>query len=387
MSKSKLFYMLCFCSLILNGCWDIVNIEDRGFVVGNAIDVKDGENVNHPELTITNQMVLSSGMTYSTQGSSGNQKAFLNFTETVDSIYKVDEEIASISSKVPFYEHLALLIISENVGKEKHLFSNLLDTYIRDVNLRRGIKVVVSEGEAKKILDFTTPEDKLPATHVDDLLKQSSNQVGYLKPITVGDIEEFHLRKISFVLPYLTLHEYVEYKSGAIFHGPQDKMVGIFNPDEMTGLELLKGEQSVKIIDFPYKDKTFVLKVIRLVNKMTVDPKNIDDIKVTIDIELEGIIKESFNKEDLTEASEIEAIQNAVSDHVKETVHKVIRQGQDELGADVFGVWQELETKHYHTWKKIKDDWEQGEYYFKDVNFDVNVITQIYSIGTSNKTK
>lgn len=387
MFQNKYFYFLCFCLIFLTGCWDVVNIEERGFIVGSAIDIQEGENNKHPELIVTDQIVVPAGMISPSQESGGGELAFLNLTSTGKSIYKMEEEIAAISSKVPYFEHLGIIAISEDVAKIEHLFSNLLDSYIRDVNLRRGAKIVVSKDEAKKLLDFTTPNYKLPARNIEEILEKGNRQAGLLKSHAVGDIEEFHFRNNSFILPYLTIEEYLAYKAGAVFHGPKDKMVGIFNDNEMHGLGMIRGEHTAKVIDLTYKEKTLALEVIRLRSKMSVDPKGVHDINVSIDIEIEAIIKESFHQGDLTKSSEIEDMQTAVSNEVRENIVKVIQKGQGELGTDVFGVWQQLQTKHYDIWKQVKDDWEEGENYFKNVNFDVNVSTEIYSTGTTNKTK
>lgn len=386
MLKNKSIVLICALAILLGGCWDVINIEDRGFIIGTAIDMDEKTTEKAPTFTITNQMVIPAGITTSSQAGGGNDKSFLNFTWNGKSIYKTDEEISAISSKVPFYEHLAVLIISEDVAKEKHLFSNLLDTYIRDVNFRRGIKVVVTNGEAKKLLDFTTPEDKLPAMHIKGLLEHSSKEIGFLKPKRIGDIEEYHLRENSYVLPLLSVNDYVEHKAGAIFHGPEDRMVGIFNGEEMQGLELMKTEATEKVIEFPYKDHIFALEVNDAKNKVTVDPSNIDEIKITVTIKIHGILKESYSKINLEKTSELKAIQKAVCDQVEQSIKKSIKKGQEDLGTDVFNIWRILETKHYDTWKKVKKDWEKGEYYFKKATFDIKVETDIYSIGTSSKT-
>lgn len=86
----------------------------------------------------------------------------------------MNREFTALSSKVPFYEHLAVLIISEDIARTKGVLSHLLDTYIRNVNMRRGIKVVVSKEDPKELLEFTTPENKLPALHIEQLLLKSS---------------------------------------------------------------------------------------------------------------------------------------------------------------------------------------------------------------------
>src|SRR5690625_7173472 len=117
MIKNKGFYFLCFCSFILSGCWDVVDIEDRGFIIGSAIDIEEDEGGKQPEFTITNQMVIPAGIASMIQ-SGGSEEAYLNFTSKGKSIYNIQEEVAAISSKVPFFEHLTVLVISGDVAKK-----------------------------------------------------------------------------------------------------------------------------------------------------------------------------------------------------------------------------------------------------------------------------
>src|SRR5699024_10881837 len=227
------------------------------------------------------------------------------------------------------------------VARTEHLFSELLDTFIRDVRMRRGMKVVVSKGEAKELLNFTTPEKQLPAIHIDELLQYSSSETGYLPVKRLGDIEEFHLHETSYVMPMLEASEYIERNSGAVFHGTQDKMIGTLNQEEMQGLELVNSEATEKVIDFMYNDKIFAFEVSELRNKVKVNPTNMDQMKVTIDINLDGIIKESFSKIDLENADELKSVQHAVSEQVKKSIKNVIEKAQNELNTDVFNIRSE----------------------------------------------
>src|SRR5699024_6333399 len=179
----------------------------------------------------------------------------------------------------------------------------------------------------------------------------------------------------------------LEYKSGAVFHGKKNKMIGTLHGDEMKWLEMLENEYSSQLIEFPYEGKTSVIRIIRSNNDVTVYPKNKNDINVKIDIEIEGVLEGMFRQGDLENSSEINNLQESISNEVKKNIEKVIKKSQQEFGTDIFKVWQELETKHYDTWKKVKDDWEKGEYYFNDVNFDVNITTEIHSTGATNKAK
>src|SRR5699024_1891832 len=148
--------------------------------------------------------------------------------------YKVNERLPAISSKSPYYEHLKIVLISEEVAKTEHIINQLLDRYIRDVSLRRGILVSIAKNEAKDLLEFKNPENKLPAIHMDELLKLRSEETGFPKSLTIGDIEEFHLRNRSYILPIISIKnkDIEQRESGAIFHGQRKKMIGTLAPKD-----------------------------------------------------------------------------------------------------------------------------------------------------------
>src|SRR5699024_5565786 len=251
MTKHKLLYLLCLLSVLLTGCWDSINIEDRGFVVGTSIDIKEMKK-DTPIYEVTDQLVLPES--FGTQSEAGSdEKSFINLTANGSSIYKGNEELPAISSKSPYFEHLKVIIISEKLAKEKQQVNQVLDRFLRDASLRRGIKVIIAEDSAKRLLELENPENKLPAIHVNQILERRTARTGFLEPLTLGDIEEFHLRNRSYILPFMTVEDIeATRKAGAVFHGPQKEMVGIFNADEMLGIELYKEEATGNIINFTF---------------------------------------------------------------------------------------------------------------------------------------
>ena len=385
MGLNRLFCFV-FLLIILSGCWDVVNIEERGFVMGSAIDLADNNDTKQTKLMMTNQVAVPVEMVTAFSGGGSSENSFLNFTSTGKSIFEMEEKVATLSSKVPYYEHLFVLVVSEDVMRVEKLFFKILDSYIRDVNFRRGIKIVVSAGQAKNILEFTSPNYRLPAIYIDELLEKSSEQVGFFKPVVAGDVEEFHLKNNSYILPYISTDKQLEYDAAAVIHGTKNQMVGILKAEELQGIGMIMGENTLKVIDFLYKGEPFALDVVRYKSKMTTDPSDINDINVTLDIEIEGVIKELVHQADLTNPQVINSIQNAISEHVENTIEKVIHKGQHEFGTDIFDVWLQMETKHYKQWEQVKDDWETGEQIFKNVTFNVNVETEIYSTGTTKRT-
>lgn len=384
MGQHKWIFLMSITVLLLTGCWDTINIEDRGFIIGSAIDLEE-DDPEDPMYSITNQFVLPQSFVNPAEAAS-DQKAFDNITVKGHGVSRVNNEMSALSSKTPYFGHMKMLIISEELAKQKGTLTNLLDHYIRDVKIRRGAQIVVSKDSAKSMLDFQQPENDLPALNIKQLLEHGSEKSGFFKPLVIGDVEEHFMSNRSFILPYFTIKDQLEWTAAAVYQGPEKKMVGLINEKELQGLDIYSGNGIQRIIDFKYKDDTFGLEIVRIKRKKSIDTSNVDNLKIKNKISLEAIITESYNKENFLNPDELKDVEKAASKKIEKAILKTTDKAQKELNADIFNVWREMETKHNDTWEKMKDDWESGENYFSKADFDIEVNTSIYSTGTTNKT-
>src|SRR5699024_9715284 len=142
MSHHKWIFLMSITVLLLTGCWDTINIEDRGLIVGSAIDLAE-DNADEPVYSITDLFVLS--------------LSFIN---------------------------------PEELAKQKGTLINLIDHYLRDVKIRRGTNLIVSEGDAKEVLGFQQPEGNLPAINLMQLLDNSSDRSGFFEALVLGEVQE-----------------------------------------------------------------------------------------------------------------------------------------------------------------------------------------------------
>src|SRR5699024_1706222 len=122
----KSSYILIFCLLVflLIGCWDDLPIEERGFVVGSAIDVENEKLNGNYQVTLTNQSISHIGFGTASEQGGSDQKAYMNIASSGDSIFEIDDKMAARTSKVPFFEHLKVLVISKELAKTPHLLAD-----------------------------------------------------------------------------------------------------------------------------------------------------------------------------------------------------------------------------------------------------------------------
>src|SRR5690625_2500919 len=188
MSHHKWIFLISITVLLLTGCWDTINIEDRGFIVGSAIDLAE-DDPDDPIYSITNQFVLPQSFINPAEQAS-DQKAFDNITGKGRSVSRVNEEMSANSSKTPYFEHIKMLIISEELAKQDGTFIYLLDHYLRDVIIRCVTNLIVSKGHAKEVLGFQQPESDLPLINLMQILDISYDISAFFQPLVLGEVQE-----------------------------------------------------------------------------------------------------------------------------------------------------------------------------------------------------
>ena len=386
--------MICFmlvCSLVfLTACWDQVAIEDRGFVVGVAIDMgEEGGEQDKDNYTLndTTQIVVPAGFGSPAQGGGG--KAFTNITASGTSMFGISNEIAEKTSRIPYYEHLKVLVVSAALAKESGLFASVMDLFIRDAEMRGSIKIAISSEEAKSIMEIKPNEEKLSAIYIDSVLENGHKTIEIVDPVTMGDIHGHLLDLSSYVIPKVKkAGESKMVSSGvAVFNGYDNKMVGTLNGQETKGLNLVNNTVKGGLIQFEIDNNLMVFEIEKAKPSVKIDVQDKNNMTISVDIDMKGRIAEMFGSSTLLTPGRFKKIEELVNKKAVQLANHTIKKAQEELHADIFGFGENLNKHHYDTWQKIKGDWDHGDNLFSKAKINVTVNTIVRTTTETDKTK
>ncbi len=222
----KLLFILIL-PFMLSGCYDYNELNDLALIAGIGIDYDEDMYKVTFEILSTKKSGEQSGAT-STYTVSAKGKtlteAFMNNGNNMD--------------KVPYYDHVEIVIISEEVAK-KHL-EDVSEYIIRSSKFRNEVYLTISKDKsAEDILKATSKEKPVASTFMVDLLEHSNNSssAGYYTPFTKflnktlthgedGMASVFTLKDKDIILNGLGIFK-------------DFKLVYIFNDDEAAIVNLL----------------------------------------------------------------------------------------------------------------------------------------------------
>ncbi|WP_188455076.1 Ger(x)C family spore germination protein [Virgibacillus oceani] len=387
MISRKVCFIVSCSFLFLTGCWDQVDIEERGFIIGSAVDMMGKKENGEYELRLTNQFVIPSTLGAPTQGG-GDSDAFTNISATGESMFAISREMAQLTSRSPYWEHLKIIIVSKEIAETKNLFAKIMDIFLRNPSMRRSIKVIVADEDAKNVLDVKPTNEKLPALYIESVMENSFKTASALEPVRVGQVHAYLLNQNSYVIPKITTSgEGIQYEGAAVFHGYDNKMVGMLDGEETKGLNLLTGNAKEGAINIELDDNILTYELEDVKSNLSIDTKDKNNIHISVKVKVEGSIAETFGTENIIKKKTLDEVEKQVKDELEKIINHTIKKAQTELNADIFGIGDMIKERHYDLWQQIKNEWDHGESYFAKSTFHVAVNAEVRATGSSDQTK
>ncbi|QRG66904.1 Ger(x)C family spore germination protein [Brevibacillus choshinensis] len=232
----RLFFVLLLPSL-LTGCWDRVEIQDRLFVMAVAIDKNKAANGERSYYEFTTQFTEARAL--SGKVSNPNISPVWNASTTGPSIFECIRLMATRVARQPYYEHLQIIIIGEELAKEG--INHPLDLFYRDHESRRKIKLVIAKGSAKDALYIKPKLMPVSGQYISKLTEEGESKTARLpNHDSIGQFStNFHDGSNS-VLPRITPHgDEVKMAGGAIMKG--EKLIGWLTDQQVKALRWING--------------------------------------------------------------------------------------------------------------------------------------------------
>ncbi len=387
--------LICLLTL-LTGCWDRVEIQERGFVVGVAIDVSENEAEEEgtgekeerakgkERYVVTYQFVAPEGL----QGDGGgNAESFFNLTTEGASMMETARLLATRTSRTPYFGHIKTLIISEDVAKRGRL-ADVVDFFLRDHEMRRGTKVMIAKGKAKDVFDFKPPIEKMPVMFIRSVAENIHRTGRIYPPVRIGDLHELLLRQTSYALPRITgKKEEVKVAGSAVIQGNTNRMVGWLGEEETIGLNCMRGEIEGGLEKVEVEDNLVMYEFRGKNTSIEADVSDIENIKFTITMESEGFIPESLKTVDWMSEKVVREVEKRIGKETVRIASKALNKLHKEFKVDAIGLGRHLYTHHPKVWDKIQHDWDIGKNYFAKSTIELKAKAIVRNSGVIIKSE
>ena len=179
MNKLKyILIILCVC-FFTGGCYNYRELNQLAIISAIGIDKKEDK------LLLTIQVINTTKE--GTTSSSTPDPKFTIYEEEGETIQEALRKMILISSKRIYAEHLAVIVIGEEVAKES--LNDTLDFFFRDSELRKRFQIILAkENTANNILKIVTPMENLNAKNMIDTIITNEEYLGVASETTFEDL-------------------------------------------------------------------------------------------------------------------------------------------------------------------------------------------------------
>lgn len=377
MRGKKLIILIILLILFLIGtsCWDQIEMENRAFVLGIALD----QGATPHDFKMTYQIAIPKNMAGGTENKGAGDKGYFNLSGEGPHIFDIDRDIATKLDRTRDLVHLQVVLISEQLAKNG--INRILDPFLRFPQTRRRTYVLVTRGEAAKILNIQPAIAPNISMSIAGIIKNNEKQT--LKTsaaIDLGRLAENIRRRSDFILAQVIPGKNnVEILGAAVFK--EDIMIGRLSERETGAAKLLKGEipNAPVIIKSPDQQAGFVSVLISK-SDIKIRPE-VQDNQVTIKmfLELEGEIQgiQNLNFDTLNEKY-LKRLGDAIAIHLEKQCQETFKKSQVEFKADIFGYGRLVNNYHHRFWLDNKDKWDQ---IYQEAKLDLKITVAMRRTG------
>ncbi|UUZ84897.1 Ger(x)C family spore germination C-terminal domain-containing protein [Paenibacillus sp. P26] len=172
----------------------------------------------------------------------GKLKNYVNVVSEGDVVFKNVRDLAASLVRYPTYEHLKVVVISEELARTFDL-RKVMDFLLRNSETRRSIKVMISQNKAKDVFEPVPPLESNSALKLSELADAASQTLTIAPKLKLGEMSARLSAGTSFVMQRVTMTKQgAKLSGGAVIRGSDGKWIGWLDENAMQGLNLmLKG--------------------------------------------------------------------------------------------------------------------------------------------------
>jgi len=394
-SKLRSCMILGLLPILLTGCWDRREIEERAVVLAISVDVakpeaaqKESEvshlrDINpvpkHPMIRIAAQIAVPGRIPLGPGEGGGSDIKPVWILEAVG--HTVDDALLLMQQQVSdelFFGHLRVILVSEAFARSG--MGNLNDYFRRHPEVRRLAWLAVTKGRAAPLMKSAPELERVPALYLLSMFDHAVEMGQYPNEFVGMFWSKMSSLGTEPNLPYIRLLKTgnVEISGLAYFRG--EEMVGFTKPLEIGAYMGIKGVPEggySAFVPLPGTEETVMFKANSRQTRKTVTLKD-GKPHVRIHVTLEGDISEK-SKGDATSLDQeltLKRIQDELAADAVKTYQNLIKKTQKD-GSDIFGFGEYLRAKKPAYWNsriRTKEAWqEEYKTLTAEITCDVNI--------------
>lgn len=345
--KGGLLLLVIFLGLFITGCWDYRPMAKRAYVIAIAIDqFKASESKgldrslqeSRPKFAVTFQLPNFAQGGSGEGGGGGGDKHIL-FDVGASTMFEAFRRLALSAPWEPFFEHLAVIVISEEVLKGDVNLAEILDSFERQQQMRRDIRIFITPQQAREVIMTDMPGPQPIAFVMEGLFKEQSLGYSPSQSSLGSTAAVLHEEGDTFLPVIQTTGKMLAAGGAAVFKN--GRFVGKLTEEEVRATRILRDSLKSTVYDVPCSTdgtKRIVFEAESIKTKLKIEGSSGEDLRLSIYTELEGNISENQCRQPAALSRDtFRYVENEVARMVQRDIDKILAKMR-ELDIDLIGL-------------------------------------------------
>lgn len=389
------YILIITISLLLTGCFDRVNLEERGLVLGIGIDKYDKKDKDDKDDILSskdnNRFVVSIALpevykkeeeekpkvpkeNQDKKDSSEKNKAIKKgIGETITTTMNL---IDTATSKKLYYGHTKVVILGKDILSDSKLFKETINALERHKEISRKLIILGSNELAEKVLETIPKDREMIGLYINDFYKNNKGDYSFTHKIDLEDLVQNLLETGDSLLPNVSV-ENGNIRLDGLFIMKDFEVVERLTDSETEGLLMLIDNKSFGEISTLFERNYISLSILKkkidekIYNE---DGKIIFDFNIDIDTNISEYL---FDENIIIDSEKYKKVQDIFNKYFEDKINKSLEKIQ-KTKADVLKLKKCVEQKAYNLYKMYNLE-DKNIYDF--IKFKVNINTIIKTSG------
>lgn len=374
----KRLIMLLLVPLILTGCWDKTEIEDRMFIYAIVVDKvedKKSENDLKPFYEFQNQNLEVTFLVPNPSKIQGGESDVLEeITVRAQDLPEAVGMIRKKQNREPFFGHEKLLILGEKLLRDEESLKEVLDWIDRDPKKNRSAFAVATK-DIKELIGVNPKLEKLLPSYIIGILKNDT-VVATMISVSLNEFLGNIKSSGMAIIPIIKRQkDEIAIKNVALIK--DFKYIGELDDRYIRGYSLFcnKLKEGKKL--FNYKGNGLSYNITSSNAKIKLNEEN-GRLVFTVDVEMEGDIEDYLINEEILKSDIIRDLQDSISKQFEIELKEVVRHFQEDIGFDYLNLKSWTKKHKYNLFKKYEKNWDEA---FRNAKFNFKVKSYIRRVG------
>ncbi|WP_027086800.1 Ger(x)C family spore germination protein [Cohnella panacarvi] len=387
--------LVCVICLMLPGCWDRKELNQIAITSATGIDYKDGQWIVSYQVVIPS--AISAAMT--AVGGGAAKLPVIVYSTQGKTIREAVWKSALESPRRLFFSHTRVLVVSAAATQQG--LTPLIDVYLRNPDSRETVNVLISDGEARTILEQLMQIQIIPGDGIHETMVGEARDLSILPSIKMYDLAMELLGSAkSSVLPEIVVSGSPGVTSAEALNKTalssklrlgrlavlgQDKLVGWLSRQEAIGVGFMRDKMHMTSISFACnadsREEESAFRLMKSKTRLT-PHKSGNSFVMDIKVEGEGTLLETNCPLDLNKPNTIDAMEEQLEKKIAADIEESWR-AVKKLKTDVVGFADRIHRKYPKEWKKLASNWEAT---FLQIEIRPEVDITIKRTGLSTKS-